>query len=177
MQHLTLIDWIESFLIATSSLVIILSIPSFISIYKLGFKSYVQQLTLFKTISKKISTGYKIVGPSKSISYYTHFFPIIINVDNILIISKKERNLFFDSDIQFCKHIDDKWVSNEVKIKANTCLFTHFLNDRIHKKVNNLMRESVQLEDVENLNQLLNSQITSIKREDKLQSILQYKKT
>jgi hypothetical protein len=34
------------------------------------------------------------------------------------------------------------------------------------------MKESVQLDGVENLNQLLNSEITSIKREDKLKAIL-----
>jgi len=40
------------------------------------------------------------------------------------------------------------------------------------KKVDNLMKESVQIEGVENLNELLNSQITSIKREEVLNSIL-----
>jgi len=34
------------------------------------------------------------------------------------------------------------------------------------------MKESVQLDGVENLNELLNSEITSIKREDKLNTIL-----
>lgn len=34
------------------------------------------------------------------------------------------------------------------------------------------MKESVQIEGVENLNELLNSQITSIKREEVLNSIL-----
>jgi hypothetical protein len=34
------------------------------------------------------------------------------------------------------------------------------------------MKESIQLDDVENLNQLLNSEITSIKREDKLKALL-----
>jgi hypothetical protein len=34
------------------------------------------------------------------------------------------------------------------------------------------MKESVQIDGVENLNQLLNSEITSIKREDKLKALL-----
>ena len=59
-----------------------------------------------------------------------------------------------------------------VEIKTNTCLFTQILNDRFQKKVDNLMKESVQLDGVENLNELLNSEITSIKREDKLNALL-----
>jgi hypothetical protein len=59
-----------------------------------------------------------------------------------------------------------------VEIKTSNCLFTQILNDRFQKKVDNLMKESVQLDGVENLNQLLNSEITSIKREDKLNTIL-----
>ena len=153
--------------------------------YKLGFKAYVEQLSLLKTMLKKISTGYKVtvnqvytysgsgyVGPTTSTKVETnHFFPIVINKDNVLVLNKKE-GPFNTLHIQYCKHIGDRWDNNMVEIKTSSCLFTQILNDRFQKKVDNLMKESIQLDGVENLNELLNSQIKSIKREDKINAIL-----
>ena len=182
MSQISIIDWITALLIVLPLFGLIISIPSFVSMYKLGFKAYVEQLALLKTMLKKISTGYKVkvnqaysytgVNPKTFTQVETnHFFPIIINKDNILVLNKKE-GPFNTLHIQYCKQVDDKWDNNMVEIKTNTCLFTQILNDRFQKKVDNLMKESVQLDGVENLNQLLNSEITSIKREDKLNTIL-----
>ncbi len=185
--QISIIDWITAFLIVVTLFALLISIPSFISMYKLGFKAYVEQLVLLKTMFKKISTGYKVTvnqvytytyivsgygGPTTSTKVETnHFFPIIINKDNLLILNKKE-GFFNTLHIQYCKHVDDEWNNNMVEIKTNACLFTQILNDRFQKKVDNLMKDSVQLDGVENLNELLNSQITSIKREDKLNALL-----
>jgi hypothetical protein len=182
MSQISIFDWITAFLIVVPLFSLIISIPSFIAMYKLGFKAYVEQLVLLKTIFKKISTGYKInqnqvysytgVNPKKFTQVESsHFFPIIINKDTILVINKKE-GPFSLLDIQYCKNEIDIWDNYIVNIKTSTCLFTQILNDRLQKKVDNLMKESIQLDDVENLNQLLNSEITSIKREDKLKSLL-----
>ena len=175
--QISIIDWITAFLIVVTLFALLISIPSFISMYKLGFKAYVEQLVLLKTMFKKISTGYKVTVnqvylPTTSTKVETnHFFPIIINKDNLLILNKKE-GFFNTLHIQYCKHVDDEWNNNMVEIKTNACLFTQILNDRFQKKVDNLMKDSVQLDGVENLNELLNSQITSIKREDKLNALL-----
>ena len=185
MSQISIVDWITAFLIVVPLFALLISIPSFVSMYKLGFKPYVEQLVLLKTMLKKISTGYKITqnqvynysgvsynGPKSVTQVETnHFFPIVINKDNLLVLNKKE-GPFNTLHIQYCKHENDNWVNNMVEIKTSTCLFTQILNDRFQKKVDNFMKESVQLDDVENLNQLLNSEITSIKREDKLNTIL-----
>lgn len=182
MSQISIVDWITAFLIVVPLFALLISIPSFVSMYKLGFKAYVEQLVLFKTMLRKISTGYKVtvnqtysytgVNPKTFTQVETnHFFPIIINKDNILVLNKKE-GPFNTLHIQYCKQVDDKWDNNMVEIKTSNCLFTQILNDRFQKKVDNLMKESVQLDGVENLNQLLNSEITSIKREDKLNAIL-----
>ena len=185
MSQISIVDWISAFLIVLPIFALIISIPSFISMYKLGFKTYVDQLVLLKTMLKKISVGYKIKknqvytysgvgynGPPTITKVETnHFFPIVINKDNILVLNKKE-GPFNTLHIQYCKHIDDQCENNMVEIKTSSCLFTQILNDRFQKKVDNLMKESVQIDDVENLNELLNSQITSIKREDKINTLL-----
>ena len=182
MSQISTVHWITAFLIVVPLFALLISIPSFVSMYKLGFKAYVEQLVLLKTMLKKISTGYKVtvnqaysytgVNPKTFTQVETnHFFPIIINKDNILVLNKKE-GPFNTLHIQYCKQVDDKWDNNMVEIKTNTCLFTQILNDRFQKKVDNLMKESVQLDGVENLTELLNSEITSIKREDKLNALL-----
>ena len=185
MSQISIVDWITALLIVVPLFALLISIPSFISMYKLGFKAYVEQLILLKTMLKKISSGYKItqnqVYNYSSVSYNgpksvtqvetNHFFPIVINKDNLLVLNKKE-GPFNTLHIQYCKHENDNWDNNMVEIKTSNCLFTQILNDRFQKKVDNLMKESVQLDGVENLNELLNSEITSIKREDKLNTIL-----
>jgi hypothetical protein len=182
MSQILIVHWITAFLIVVPLFALLISIPSFVSIYKLGFKAYVEQLVLLKTMLKKISTGYKVtvnqaysytgVNPKTFTQVETnHFFPIVINKDNLLVLNKKE-GPFNTLHIQYCKHENDNWNNNMVEIKTNNCLFTQILNDRFQKKVDNLMKDSVQLDGVENLNQLLNSEITSIKREDKLNAIL-----
>jgi hypothetical protein len=185
MSHISIVDWITALLIVVPLFGLIISIPSFVAMYKLGFKVYVEQLVLLKTMLKKISTGYKIKqnqvytysgsGYSRSNNLTkvetNHFFPIVLNKDNLLVLNKKE-GPFNTLYIQYCKHENDEWDNNMVNIKTSNCLFTQILNDRFQKKVDNLMKESVQLDGVENLNQLLNSEITSIKREDKLKALL-----
>jgi len=185
MSHISIVDWITALLIVLPLFGLIISIPSFVSMYKLGFKAYIEQLSLLKTMLKKISTGYKVTNnqvytysgtgynvPNTLTKVETnHFFPIVINKDNLLVLSKKE-GTFNTLHIQYCKHENDNWNNNMIEIKTSSCLFTQILNDRFQKKVDNLMKESVQIDDVENLNQLLNSEITSIKREDKLKALL-----
>jgi len=185
MSQISIVDWITALLIVLPLFGLIMSIPSFVAMYKIGFKSYVEQLVLLKKMLKKISTGYKVTynqvytyigtgynGPNTVTKVETnHFFPIVINKDNLLVLNKKE-GPFNTLHIQYCKHENDNWNNNMVEIKTSTCLFTQILNDRFQKKVDNLMKESIQLDDVENLNQLLNSEITSIKREDKLKTLL-----
>lgn len=185
MSQISITDWITAFSIFVPVFALIISIPSFVSMYKLGFKAYVEQLVLLKTMLRKISTGYKVTvnqvytysgvgynGPKTTTKVETnHFFPIVLNKDNLLVLNKKE-GTFNTLHIQYCKHEDDKWDNNMIEIKTSSCLFTQILNDRFQKKVDNLMKESVQLDGVENLNELLNSEITSIKRQYKLNDIL-----
>lgn len=184
-SQISIANWVTAFLIVVPLFALLISIPSFISMYKLGFKVYVEQLVLLRTMIRKLSTGYKVTinqvynyngtgynGP-KTVSHVeiNHFFPMIINKDNLLVINKRE-GPFNSLNIQYSKRIDDRWENNMVDLKTSSCLFTQILNDRFQKKVDNFMKESVQIDNVENLNELLNSQITSIKREDKLNAIL-----
>ena len=179
-----IIVYFTALLILMTLFGLIISIPSFVAMYKLGFKAYIEQLVLLKTMFKKISSGYKITqnrvynyigsynGPKSMIQVETnHFFPIVINKDNLLVLNKKE-GPFNTLHIQYCKNENNNWSNYMIEIKTSTCLFTQILNDRFQKKVDNIMKESIQINDVENLNQILVSEMTSIKREDRLKAIL-----
>ena len=182
---ISLFDWVFAFLIVMMFFTGIFGIPSVVAAYKLGFKAYRQQLSLLRIMSRKISTGYKITnsqlytytgtgynGPSTITKVETnHFFPIVVDKDHLIILTKKE-GPFNTLYMQYCEHKNNEWSNDMIEIKTSTCLFTQLLNDRFQKKVDNLMKKSVHIEGVENLNQLLNSQITSIKREEVLNSIL-----
>ena len=175
MSQISIFDWITASLIVLTLFGFIISIPSFILMYKLGFKAYRQQLRLLNIMIRKVSTGYKITGMSSgnqtvAKSETSHFFPIFIDKEHLLILTKKEG--FNTLYIQYSEYKNDKWSNDNVGIKKSTCLLTQLLNDRFQKKVDNLIKESIQIDGVENLNKLLNSQITSIKREEALNSIL-----
>jgi len=51
-------------------------------------------------------------------------------------------------------------------------MFTQILNDRFQKKLTRLTDNYVDLENINNLNDLINGEITSIRREGKLNQIL-----
>lgn len=166
-------DWLKSQTI----------IPSIISMFRLGFKQYCEQLVLLKNLYKRLSTGYKLTynqvytySNGSSSSTYTqpdtnYYFPLIVNKDNILVVSKK-KGPFNTINIQYCKLVNDNWENNVVDIKTSSCLFTQILNDRFQKKIDRLMPDSIVIDNIDNLNELLNSEITSLKREDKLKKLL-----
>lgn len=185
MSHISIIDWITALLIVLPLFGLLISIPSFVAMHKLGFKAYRQQLRVLKIMNRKISTGYKVKHnqvytytgkgynvPSTVTRVETnHFFPIVIDKDHLIILTKKE-GPFNTLYMQYCEYKNKEWSNDNIEIKTSTCLLTQLLNDRFQKKVDNLMKDSVKLDGVENLNDLLNSQITSIKREDKLKALL-----
>lgn len=184
-MNIGLSDWLIAIIMGLFLSTVFFSIPSVLAMFKLGFKTYRQQLRLLRIMSRKISNGYKVEqnqtytytgtgynGPSTVTKVETnHFFPIVVDKDHLIILTKKE-GPFNTLYMQYCEHKNDEWSNDMIEIKTSTCLLTQLLNDRFQKKVDNLMKNSVCIEAVENLNQLLNNQMTSIKREEVLNSIL-----
>jgi hypothetical protein len=185
MSHISIADWITALLIVLPLFGLIISIPSFVAMYKLSFKAYRQQIRILKIMSRKVSNGYKVTqnqaytysgtgynGPNTLNKVeINHFFPIVIDKDHLIILTKKEGpfNILY---MQYSEYKNKEWSNDNIEIKTSTCLLTQLLNDRFQKKIDSLMKESVQIDGVENLNDLLNSEITSIRREDKLKALL-----
>jgi hypothetical protein len=185
MSQIPITDWITALLIVLTLFGLIMSIPSFVAMYKIGFKAYRQQIRILKIMIRKVSNGYKITQ-NQAYTYsgsgyngsntvnkveINHFFPIVLDKEHLIILTKKE-GPFNTLYMQYSEYKNKEWSNDNIEIKTSTCLLTQLLNDRFQKKIDSLMKESVQIDGVENLNQLLNSEITSIRREDKLKALL-----
>jgi len=62
MSHISIVDWITALLIVLPLFGLIISIPSFVAMYKLGFKAYRQQIRILKIMIRKMSNGYKVTN-------------------------------------------------------------------------------------------------------------------
>jgi hypothetical protein len=93
MSQISIVHWITAFLIVVSLFALLISIPSFVSMYKLGFKTYVEQLVLLKTMLRKISTGYKITQNQRDIVIVDHINMISATPDGKYIIYLERLNL------------------------------------------------------------------------------------
>lgn len=186
MSEIPWLAWVVSGLIALFLLTTILSIPSFISIYKLGFKDYIRNIKLLYTLYKKLNICYWVeqektyrlqdqygnitTTKRKDSDYY---FPVYVNDSKLFIIHRTgEGGYFWNMTIQDSDYDGSTWNSKTIEIRTITCMFTQILNDRFQKRLTKLTKENIKLEGIDNLNELLNSEITSIRREGKLNQIL-----
>ena len=180
---------IYHFLIAFSIVIpfflLFMSIPSMIAIYRLGRKDYFRNIKLLIGLYKKLSLCYELTenkltnliystGQKVTRNYETtdYYFPIYVNNNHVFIVHKMYKGLFYDLRINDAKYDGKDWETDLIEIKTTTCIFNQLLNDRFQKKMNKLIENKIILEDIKNLNQLINSEIVSIRRESKLNQIV-----
>lgn len=178
--------WVVGGLIAFCFLLTILSIPSFIAMYKLGFKNYVRNIKLLYTLYNKLNVcywleqvkTYRLKDQHGNISttkrnQSDYYFPIYVNDSKLFIVHRiGEGDYFWNMTIQDSDYDGNVWNTKTIEIRTVTCIFTQVLNDKFQKRLNQLAKENIKLEGIDNLNELLNSEITSIRREGKLNQIL-----
>jgi hypothetical protein len=64
------------------------------------------------------------------------------------------------------------WNSEDHELKTISCIFLQLLNDRVQKKMDKLSDNPIFYENVNELQDFINSELTSIKRETVLKSLL-----
>jgi hypothetical protein len=185
-SEIPLSAWVVGGLIAFFFLLTILSIPSFIAMYKLGFKNYVRNIKLLYTLYKKLNICYWVeqektyrlqdqygnitTTKRKESDYY---FPVYVDDSKLFIVHRTgEGGYFWNMTIQDSDYDGNTWNTKTIEIRTIACMFTQTLNDRFQKRLNKLAKKNIKLERIDNLNELLNSEITSIRREGKLNQIL-----
>ena len=182
-------DWMFAFMIGISFLVGIFGIPTAIVIFKTGRKKYFKQLRLLIKINKGLNLCYsvdsyqkynytypngqtKVHGFNETIYYY----PIFESDKKLTMIQKKKGPFNKIHIVENTKVGGDdtpwSWNSDTHEIKTINCIFTQLLNDRVQKKMDKLSDDSIPYENVEKLSDFINSELTSIKRETVLKSLL-----
>jgi len=177
---MTIYHFLIAFSISIPLLLLILSIPSIISIFKIGRKDYFRNIKLLYSLYKKLNLCYKL---DSTISYNIngtkynrpnndYYFPVYENDENVFIINKSGEGLWYHIRINDAKYDGENWKTELIEIRTSTCMFTQILNDRFQKRLDTLTNSSIVLGDIDNLNKLINSEIVSIRRESKLNQII-----
>jgi len=182
-------DWIFAFMMGISFLVGIFGIPTVIIIFKTGRKEYFNQLRLLIKINKGLNLCYSVdsyqrynyVYPNGQTKIHgfnetNYYYPIFESDKKLTMIQKKKGPFNKIHIVENTKVGGDdtpwSWNSDSHEIKTINCIFTQLLNDRVQKKMDKLSDDSIQYEDVEKLSDFINSELTSIKRETVLKSLL-----
>lgn len=181
---MTIGDWILAALISTLGLSFFLSIPSFVQMRKLGFKNYFKTIKLLHLLNKNLSICYSVesawsynyrytdgrVKTHSGIST-TYYLPYYISDEKVFIVhfngGEYSTVLIDESDYD-----GESWKMKRIELRLFTCLILSLLNDKLKAKIKSLSSSSTKVSDINNLNDLINSQIKVIRRDYKLKSIL-----
>jgi hypothetical protein len=181
-------DWMF-FMIGISFFIGIFGIPTVIIIFKTGRKNYFNQLRLLIKIKKGLNLCYSIDSYQKYNYIYpngqtkvhgfneTNYYYPIFESDTKLTMVQKRKGPFNKIHIVENTKVggDDtpwSWNSDTHELKTISCIFLQLLNDRVQKKMDKLSDNPIQYEDVSKLSDFINSELTSIKRETVLKSLL-----
>lgn len=182
-----MIDWIIAFSISISLVLLIISIPSFINMYKMGRKKYIGNLKiLYKLCYEKVDKCYlhhvtnnlSFTYPDGTISTRasdskTYLLPIYSSRDKVFILSKKDGYLYYHLKVTEYTKLGNNWEPKEYDIDHIDCIYTMMLNkivqNRIDKKIE--FKDHIEIDSISKLNTIINSNIKSIERDRKLKEI------
>lgn len=181
----TFFIWFSAFIIVLTIISFILLIPSFISAYKMSFKKYFNNIKLLIKVNKslkfKTESYVKVTNRTIQFTYqdgtkgrkfntveYDYFLPIYLSPIEVYILYKKVGDYF-----RLSKYLkNNKWKVEDTKIKNTQCIITMFLYDIFDKRVKNINNKSIQIENLDDVDVIINKTIKSIDREYKLKKVL-----
>lgn len=179
-------DWLIALSIVVPIFILLISIPSFIQMYKIGIKDYIKQIKYLYLLSNKIDNCYVYSqdvnqtftyndGTFRTINYKksTYFFPIYINHNSVYIIDINKSNLLYSERFNIKKYsrIDKNWQLDNIEIKHIPCLWTMIIKDYFSKNIKKNQKESLPIDDIDKIDDIVNSNIRLITRDFKLKSI------
>ena len=110
--------------------------------------------------------GKKIVDDGVSF-----FYPIYKDVNSLYIIHSKS-GFFGRLDVSEHKYGADKWSNKYFEIETSTCLVRQLLIDRLKKKLTSKTHNSIPIDSDDELNKMLNNEVTSFRRDHLLNEVL-----
>lgn len=176
-------EWLIAFSIVLPFFLIFLSIPSWIAVYKLGWKEYINQWKSIFLLRKGLTSCYQIEkkqnlnyiypnGKTKSVTskVIDYYYPIFKDSD--VIIVQSSGGPFSTIYVIFNRKVDGKWIENTTELKTSKCIYQQLFIDMIKKKLIKLRVNSIELESVNKLEEVINSDLLGRNRDNKINLIL-----
>ena len=174
--------WLITSLIALFFIFLVISIPSIFLLFKMGSKKYFKGISFLYKEYGNIGNIYRINKKLHYINQYGNSFTCndisyyytIISENKAKVIDFKtydDSSIYSFTVCEFTKN-ESSWNTNEYRINHNSCIFTSLLFLRFTKKINKIKKYAIDLESIEKLNDIINSDIKELTREIKINKIL-----
>lgn len=173
-------EWLIAFSIVLPFFLIFLSIPSWVAIYKIGWREYIKSWKSISLLRKSLSLSYKIEknqtlnynysnGKTKSVTskVVDYYYPIFKDSDVIIVQSS-----FSTIYVIFNRKVNGKWIENETELKTSQCPYQQLFIDIVKKKLIKLRDNSIKLESVNKLEEVIYSDLLEKDRDNKINLIL-----
>ena len=176
-------EWLIAFIIVIPIFLTLLSIPTWVEVYKLGWKEYIKSWKSISLLRKSLSLSYKIeknqilnynypngkvkTVTSKVVDYY---YPIFKDSDVIIVQSSESP--FSTIYVLFNHKVDGRWIENTTELKTSQCPYQQLFIDMIKKKLIKLRESSIKLESVNKLEEFIYSDLLERDRDNKINLIL-----
>jgi len=176
-------EWIIAFSIVITIFLTILSIPSWVEVYKLGWKEYIESWKSISLLKKGLNLSYKIEktqtlnynyynGKTKSVTSKVtdYYYPIFKNGDVIII--KSSESPFSTIYVIFNRKMNGKWVENTTELKTSQFPWQQLFIDIVKNKLIKLRESSLKLENVNKLEEVIYSDLLERDRDNKINLLL-----
>ncbi len=176
-------EWLIAFIIVIPIFLTLLSIPSWVEVYKSGWKEYIKSWKSISLLRKSLSLSYKIernqilnynypngkvkTVTSKVVDYY---YPIFKDSDVIIVQSSESP--FSTIYVLFNRKVDGRWTENTTELKTSQCPWQQLWIDMVKKKLIKLRESSIKLESVNKLEEFIYSDLLEKDRDNKINLIL-----
>jgi hypothetical protein len=176
-------EWLIAFSIVIPIFLTLLSIPSWVEVYKSGWKEYIKSWKSISLLRKSLSLSYKIeknqilnynypngkvkTVTSKVVDYY---YPIFKDSDVIIVQSSESP--FSTIYVLFNRKVDGRWIENRTELKTSQCAYQQLFIDMVKKKLIRLRESSISLEGVNKLEEVIYSNLLERDRDNKINLIL-----
>jgi hypothetical protein len=171
--------WIKASILVLFGTFLVISIPSIFLLFKMGYKEYFKRINFLYYGYKNIKNCYSINKKTNYIDQFSktwtkndiYYYTTIISDNKINVIEFNEYIYNFDVT-QYLKNKEGGWTPSEYRVNHNSCIFTSILFMLFLKKIDKLKNNSTLVNNMEELNNIINSDIKKITRENKLRKIL-----
>lgn len=185
-------EWLIVFSMFTTIFLTILSMTSCVAVYKLGWKEYINQWKSILLIRKGLTSCYQIEkkqnlnyiypnGKVKTVAseVLDYYYPVFKN-GNVVIVEcavqqKVVNSLKFSPYIKiyviFNRKVDGKWVENTTELTSQ-CPWQQLFINSIKKKLIKLRINSIKLESLNKLEDVIYSNLLERDRDSKINLIL-----